>query len=85
MQPIYKQSSNITQSTGSFLASAPVELLTVQGYEDFLAKQEKLHRDVTTVLSEDKSCGYVMKGTEVIATIAGEARDHLLSLMGEDA
>ncbi|SCW03695.1 LAFE_0G16182g1_1 [Lachancea fermentati] len=82
MQTLYKQNSNITQSTGSFLASAPVELTTVKGYEDFMAKQQKSNANVTTILSEDKSCGYVLKGGEAIATISGEAKDHLLALTG---
>lgn len=80
MQAIYQQPGEVNQSSGSFLASAPVELLTVKGYEEFLDKQKKLRIDVSTVMSEDKSCAYVMKGNEVVATVAGEALEHLLEL-----
>lgn len=80
MQAIYQQPGEVNQSSGSFLASAPVELLTVKGYDEFLAKQKKLQVDVTTVMSEDKSCAYVMRGSEVVATVAGEALNHLMKL-----
>ncbi|CEP63827.1 uncharacterized protein LALA0_S09e03400g [Lachancea lanzarotensis] len=79
MSALYQQTGEVTQSSGSFLASAPVELLTVKGYDEFLAKQKKHNIDVTTVLNEDKSCAYVMRDTEVVATVGEEALDHLLS------
>ena len=68
---LYKQNTNFTHSTGSFLQSAPVELTTVSGYQEFLKKQEK------------KSHGYVLKDGEVIANIIGEAKDYLLDLAGQ--
>lgn len=75
---LYKQNTNFTHSTGSFLQSAPVELTTVSGYQEFLKKQEKKNYEIQTVLSEDKSHGYVLKDGEVIANIIGEAKDYLL-------
>ncbi|SCU94458.1 LANO_0E06832g1_1 [Lachancea nothofagi CBS 11611] len=81
MSRLYQQPGDITQSSGSFLASAPVELLTVKGYDEFIAKQKKLKVDVATVVSEDKSCAYVMSGSDVVATVGEEALEHLLSLM----
>lgn len=79
---LYKQSGNFTHSTGSFLQSAPVELLSVSGYQEFIAKNEKHGKKISTILSEDKSVGYAMLEGQVVATIHGEARDYLLSLSG---
>lgn len=80
---IYKlHGGNITQSTGSFLNSAPVELTSADGYQDFIAKQERANRSVTTQLSEDRTVGYVLDESEVIATVSGEAKDYLLELSG---
>lgn len=80
---LYKQSTNFTHSTGSFLKSAPVELTTVTGYNDFIKKLNSKDGDkISTILSEDKSEGYVLQEGEVIATIHGEAKDYLLSLGG---
>lgn len=76
--------ANPTHSTGSFLNSAPVELTSVKGYEDFIAKQSKSKHQITTQLSADNSVGYVFNGTEVIATVSGEAKDYLLELSGEN-
>ena len=80
---LYKQNTNFTHSTGSFLQSAPVELTTVSWYQEFLKKQEKKNYEIQTVLSEDKSHGYVLKDGEVIANIIGEAKDYLLDLAGQ--
>ncbi|AAS51623.1 ADL297Wp [Eremothecium gossypii ATCC 10895] len=87
MQTLYKlknqsqfQSSESTGSTGSFLASAPVELTTVNGYNDFL-KSHKSKR-TSTLFNDDCSRGYVMMDDKVLATITGEARDYLLELFG---
>lgn len=79
---LYKQSTNFTHSTGSFLQSAPVELVTVSGYDEFIAKNEKHNKKISTILNEDKSMGYAMQDGQVVATIHGEAKDHLLSLGG---
>lgn len=80
---LYKQSNNFTHSTGSFLKSAPVELTTVSGYNDFVEKLNKKDgTEISTILSEDKSQGYVLQDGETIATIHGEAKDYLLSLGG---
>lgn len=79
---LYKQNTNFTHSTGSFLKSAPVELTTVKGYNDFVSKLEKKNDKISTILREDKSQGYVLQDGEVIATIYGEAKDYLLSLGG---
>ncbi|QLQ79762.1 hypothetical protein HG537_0C04110 [Torulaspora globosa] len=80
---LYKQSSNFTHSTGSFLKSAPVELTTVSGYNDFIERLNKKDGgQISTILSEDKSQGYVLQDGETIATIHGEAKDYLLSLGG---
>ncbi|QEU61710.1 hypothetical protein KDRO_E05900 [Kluyveromyces lactis] len=75
---------NMTHSTGSFLNSAPVELTSIKGYQDFIAKQKKLKNQVTTQLSEDKSVGYVLNDSEVLATVSGEAKEYLLALSGEN-
>ncbi|BAO42196.1 YBR085C-A [Kluyveromyces marxianus] len=81
---MYKLSSmNMTHSTGSFLNSAPVELTSVKGYQDFIAKQRKLKRSVSTQLSEDRSMWYVLHDSEVVATVTGDAKDYLLQLSGE--
>lgn len=82
---LYKQSGNFTHSTGSFLKSAPVELTSVTGYDEFINKLGRHNDKVSTILSEDKSQGYVLQDGEVIATIHGEAKDYLLSLGGIDA
>lgn len=74
---------NMTHSTGSFLNSAPVELTSVKGYQDFIAKQRKLKRSVSTQLSEDRSMWYVLHDSEVVATVTGDAKDYLLQLSGE--
>ncbi|CCE93008.1 uncharacterized protein TDEL_0F01970 [Torulaspora delbrueckii] len=80
---LYKQSTNFTHSTGSFLKSAPVELTTVTGYNDFIKKLNKKDGDkISTIIAEDKSQGYVLQDGETIATIHGEAKDYLLSLGG---
>lgn len=73
----------MTHSTGSFLNSAPVELTSVKGYQDFIAKQHKLKRSVSTQLSEDRSMWYVLHDSEVVATVTGDAKDYLLQLSGE--
>ncbi len=73
----------MTHSTGSFLNSAPVELTSVKGYQDFIAKQRKLKRSVSTQLSEDRSMWYVLHDSEVVATVTGDAKDYLLQLSGE--
>lgn len=78
---LYKQGSDFTNSTGSFLQSAPVEISTVKGYHDFLAKQKEAY-NIQTVLNDDKSLGHVLKDNEVIATIVGKARDYLLDIAG---
>lgn len=83
MQTLYKNNDTINQSTGSFLQSAPVELTTVKGYEEFIAKQQALKHSTSTVFNDDKSIGYVLKDGEVIATISGDAKDYLLDLFDE--
>lgn len=76
---LYKLSNTSTiQSTGSFLSSAPVELTTIIGYQDFISKQRKLKHSISTVFDEYKNIGYVLKDNEIIATISGEAKDYLL-------
>lgn len=80
MSTLYKQSTNFTHSTGSFLQSAPVELVTVSGYQEFIDKNEKHNKKISTMLSEDKSIGYALLDGQVVATIHGEAKDYLVSL-----
>lgn len=85
MQNLYKltnkalfQSSESIGSIVSFLASAPVELTTVSGYNDFLRSYKS--KSTSTLFNDDKSQGYVVKDGEVLATITGEAREYLLDL-----
>ncbi|AMD18726.1 HBL176Cp [Eremothecium sinecaudum] len=85
MQSLYKlsnksqfQSSESTGSTMSFLASAPVELTTVAGYNDFLRSHKS--RSTSTLFSDDGSLGYVMEDGRILATITGEARHSLIGL-----
>ncbi|KAG0680383.1 hypothetical protein C6P41_000205 [Kluyveromyces marxianus] len=59
---MYKLSSmNMTHSTGSFLNSAPVELTSVKGYQDFIAKQRKLKRSVSTQLITGDAKDYLLQ------------------------
>ncbi|EDO17022.1 hypothetical protein Kpol_1065p38 [Vanderwaltozyma polyspora DSM 70294] len=78
---LYKQGPDFTDSTGSFLNSAPVEISTVKGYHDFIAKQKK-YDNIQTIFNDNKSEGYVLRDSEVIANITGDARDYLLELAG---
>ncbi|GMM57454.1 hypothetical protein DAKH74_040700 [Maudiozyma humilis] len=78
MQSLYKQSDNASKSTNSFLRSAPVELTSVKGYDDF--QQRYAHAEVSTVLKEDHSIGYVLKNGDVIATVQGAALANLIEL-----
>ncbi|AET41266.1 uncharacterized protein Ecym_7446 [Eremothecium cymbalariae DBVPG len=87
MQSLYKlsnqsqfHSTESNGSTGSFLTSAPLELTTVKGYNEFL--KTKRATMTSTLFSDDKSTGYVVRDGEVLATITGEARDYLLKLFG---
>ena len=73
---LYKQSDNASKSTNSFLKSAPVELTTVIGYQDFLKRYS--HSSLSTVLKEDHTEGYVIKDGDVIATVVGEALQYLI-------
>ncbi|CCC71799.1 hypothetical protein NCAS_0I01310 [Naumovozyma castellii] len=78
---IYNTKANFSHSTGSFLRSAPVELTTRAGYEDFIRKQNTA--DISTILEKDNgSQGYILKNNEVIATVSGEAKDYLYELAG---
>lgn len=76
MSTLYKLNQDVSNSTNSFLTSAPVELTSVKGYEDFINKSNKLN--YTTVLKEDLSQGFVMSGSDVIANVYGEAKDYLV-------
>lgn len=57
-----------------------MELVTVSGYEEFIDKNKKHNKKISTMLSEDKSVGYALLDGQVVATIHGEAKDYLVSL-----
>lgn len=81
---MYKTGNNdTTHSTGSFLQSAPVELTSKKGYDEFMVKQEKHYgKDnlgkITTILKDNDEPGYLLRDGEVIATVQGELKDHLM-------
>ncbi|CCE61454.1 hypothetical protein TPHA_0A03780 [Tetrapisispora phaffii CBS 4417] len=77
---LYKQGVEFTDSTGSFMKSAPVEISTVKGYNDFISKYNKSTHDIQTIFNEDKSIGKVLVNDEYVATIIGDAKDYLLRL-----
>lgn len=71
---------NESRSSSVFFYSAPVELTTVEGYNQFIKKLEKRdNRRHVTVLKEDLSQGYILEDGTIIANIYGEARNYLIS------
>lgn len=79
--PISKIYVNNSQSSSVFFHSAPIELTTVEGYNQFIKKLEKKNnRTHVTVLKEDLSQGYILEDGDVIANIYGEAKNYLVSL-----
>ncbi|CCD22923.1 uncharacterized protein NDAI_0A07690 [Naumovozyma dairenensis CBS 421] len=83
MSQVY--SNNSSHSTTSFLTSAPVELTTRKGYEDFINNRKHKDFKLSTVLKPNDGAldGYVLKdGGDVIAIVKGEAMDYLNEIAG---
>lgn len=61
--------------------AVPVELTTTQGYNDFV--RSPLNREQSTVFPDNDQTGYVLVNDEVVATVSGEAREHLFAYTQE--
>ncbi len=55
----------------------PIELTTSEGYNDFVTSP--LNREHSTVFPDNGQTGYVLVNDQIVATVSGEARDHLFS------
>lgn len=55
----------------------PIELTTSEGYNDFVTSP--INREHSTVFPDNGQTGYVLVNDKVVATVSGEARDHLFS------
>ncbi|CCH62879.1 hypothetical protein TBLA_0I02210 [Henningerozyma blattae CBS 6284] len=77
---LYSQHPSSNNSSASFLNSAPVEISTVKGYQDFLNARKT---PTNTIFSDDKTSAYVLASDVVIATVRGRAMEHLLAMAGE--
>lgn len=78
---IYGNNNNKrSSSSAAFLNSAPVEISTVEGYQDFL---DQTRIPTNTVFSDDKKSAFILREDNVVATVRGKAMDHLLEIAGE--